>query len=79
MDWSLRRNTGLPLVQQRNAQLNFTVPPSILLRVATNVGYVGLWHCTSSAGVQQNPTLMRSLRTCRRPGGGSAGARYAGL
>jgi hypothetical protein len=37
MDWSLRRNTGLPLVQQRNAQLNFTVPPSILLRVATKV------------------------------------------
>jgi hypothetical protein len=36
MDWSLRRNTGLPLVQQRNAQLNFTVPPSILLR-ATEV------------------------------------------
>ena len=37
MDWSLRRNTGLPLVQQRNAQLNFTVPPSILPRVATKV------------------------------------------
>jgi hypothetical protein len=44
MDWSLRRNTGLPLVQQRNAQLNFTVPPSILLRVATRSSH-NCWLC----------------------------------
>src|SRR6516165_8520702 len=34
------------------------------------------WHCTSFAAVQQNPTLMQSLRTCRRPGGGSGTRAY---
>ena len=30
-------------------------------------GNVSSWHCTA----QQNPTLSRALRACRRPGGGS--------
>src|SRR6516225_7308039 len=34
------------------------------------------WHCTSFAALQQNPTLSRALRTCRRPGGGSGTRAY---
>ena len=35
-------------------------------------GNVSSWHCTA----QQNPTLSRALRTCRRPGGGSGARAY---
>jgi hypothetical protein len=41
-------------------------------------GNVGCWHMTSFVAVQQNPTLSRALRTCRRPGGG-LNARAASL
>jgi putative ABC transport system substrate-binding protein len=47
--------------------LGLAIPPSILLRATRSgritAGYVGLWHCTSFAAVQQNPTLSRALRT----------------
>jgi hypothetical protein len=41
-----------------------------------NAGYVGSWHCTSFAALQQNPTLSRALQTCRRPGGGPGTRAY---